>query len=93
MTEKVQEIIQLIEIGKMEVDTALEAVANDGLCPCLLNDDFGNWALALDGYQSVPENPGEPSDIETSFWVAKDFWKKTIKEAIIYSLTESIKQP
>jgi hypothetical protein len=65
----------------------LEQLADQGYCPNLLNDDNGHWALVFDGFQQVPEGK-EPQDIETSFFVIKEFWKPTIQEAIEYSLKE-----
>ncbi len=46
----------------------------------LVSDDAGNWAVVSDGCQNVPMDP--PQDITTSFWIKKDQWCKTIREAI-----------
>ena len=48
----------------------------------LLSDDFGNWTVSYDGMQNIPEKPGEPSDISTSFFVEANAWKPSIREAI-----------
>ena len=48
----------------------------------LINDDFGNWAVSGDGEQNIPENPGECSDIYTSFFIEKNKWHKSIRGAI-----------
>ncbi len=48
----------------------------------LLSDDFGNWTVSYDGMQNVPENPGTPSDISTSFFIEADAWKPSVREAI-----------
>jgi hypothetical protein len=58
----------------------LEAKANEGYCPCLLNDDAGHWAISIEGAQNVPINP--PCDIQTTFWVEKQQWKNSIREAL-----------
>ena len=47
----------------------------------LISDDRGHWAMTMAGMQSVPEKA--PDDIETWFYVEKDQWKKTIREAVI----------
>lgn len=48
----------------------------------LVSDDFGNWAVASNGFQSVPDNPGTPSDIETSFFIEANEWRPSVREAI-----------
>ncbi len=51
-------------------------------CGCaLISDDAGNWAVSGEGFQNVPDDP--PQDIETSFFIEKDLWKPTIREALI----------
>ena len=77
------EMIKLIEADKMGVEQAFEAFVNDGSCPALIYDDFGNWAVACQGYQSIPANPGEPDNIDSSFFIEKKQWEKTIKAALI----------
>jgi len=46
----------------------------------LVNDDAGHWAVAFDGIQSVSADP--PQDTDTSFFIEKDQWCSTIREAI-----------
>lgn len=72
--------------NKCRADRVLETLAKMNYCPCLLNDDFGNWALVFDGYQSVPENPGEPDELDSHFLVEKESWHPTIFEAIQYAI-------
>lgn len=48
----------------------------------LVSDDFGNWSVSYDGMQSIPDRPGEPSDISTSFFIEAAQWKPSIREAI-----------
>lgn len=48
----------------------------------LVSDDFGNWAVSYDGMQSIPEEPGKPSDISTSFFITENEWRPSIREAI-----------
>lgn len=46
----------------------------------LINDDFGHWAVSFDGMQNVPKKT--PADIQTTFFVEKKQWKKTVRAAI-----------
>jgi hypothetical protein len=46
----------------------------------LVNDDFGHWAVVVNGMQNVPDET--PADIQTTFFVEKHEWKNTIREAI-----------
>jgi hypothetical protein len=55
----------------------------------LISDDFGNWAVSGTGMQNVPEKPGEPSDIESVFFVEADEWKPSIREAIAAVMEET----
>lgn len=47
----------------------------------LVSDDNGHWACVCDGTQSVPLKSG-PQDIDTTFWIKKKDWKKSIRKAI-----------
>ena len=49
-------------------------------CYSLISDDDGRWACVVDGIQNIPEE--EPSDIVTSFFIEKEEWKDSIREAI-----------
>lgn len=46
----------------------------------LVSDDCGHWAVATDGMQNVPKKT--PADIQTTFFIMKNEWKKTIRAAI-----------
>ena len=48
----------------------------------LISDDLGHWCATFDGVQSIPNNLEEPADIATSFFITKDQWKPSIREAI-----------
>lgn len=57
----------------------------------LVNDDFGHWAVATAGMQSVPDGVGSedgPWDISTSFIISKAEWRDTIREAIDAAISE-----
>jgi len=47
----------------------------------LISDDAGRWAVSTGGIQNVPES-AFPIDIASTFFVEKEYWKSTIKEAI-----------
>ena len=51
----------------------------------LINDDNGHWACVSDGVQSVPMGD-DPCDVQTAFFIEKDQWKHSIREAIDYSM-------
>jgi hypothetical protein len=65
----------------------MEKMADEGLCPAIVNDDNGHWAMVFDGTQNVPEGDG-PQDIATSFWVKADQWKPTFREAMDAGIAE-----
>jgi len=46
----------------------------------LISDDGGRWVCTCEGMQNIPEE--EASDIVTTFFIEKDKWKNTIREAI-----------
>ena len=49
----------------------------------LVNDDNGHWACVSDGLQNVPMSK-EATDIDATFFIKKDDWKDSIREAIDY---------
>ena len=53
----------------------------------LIHDDFDHWAVAGCGFQNIPENV--PDDIQTSFFIEKNEWKPSIREAIDAAMTEA----
>jgi len=46
----------------------------------LVSDDNKHWACVCDGFQSIPSD--YPTDIQTSFFIEKKQWKKSIRKAI-----------
>jgi hypothetical protein len=82
-----KEILVDYKDGEVDLETALDQMADIGYCPNLLNDDNGFWALAFDGYQSL--NTGKAGkNTQTSFFVEKKYWKKNPRKAILYHLIE-----
>jgi hypothetical protein len=59
--------------------------ANDAYS--LINDDNGHWACVSDGMQNVPMDT-EACDIQTTFFIEKDQWQNTIREAIDFAIKE-----
>lgn len=78
-------LIKKLKNRKICLIDALMKLSKKGLCPNLLNDDCGHWAVKFDGFQSLPMD-GKPDDVETHFWVEKDYWKKNIIDALVYAL-------
>jgi len=75
------QIISLIREHRNDLpfEFIFEQLTKLGHAPNLLYDDNGHFALIGDGYQSVPD---EISDIEMQFFVEKEHWKNSIREAL-----------
>uniref|UniRef100_A0A6M3LF10 Uncharacterized protein n=1 Tax=viral metagenome TaxID=1070528 RepID=A0A6M3LF10_9ZZZZ len=56
----------------------------------LVSDDFGHWAVVEDGMQNIPDSP--PDDIQTTFFIEKEEWKKSIREAIDSAIKEEMER-
>ena len=85
-----KKLLDLFKTKQVSLSDVLLYIEGQGMCPCLLNDDFFHWALVFDGYQDVSDDV--PCDIQTSFFVEKRYWKNTIDEAVIYSLEELLNE-
>ena len=46
----------------------------------LVSDDDVHWAVSTTGIQNVPVNA--PQDIHTTFFIKKDEWHKSVRDAI-----------
>ena len=64
----------------------IESLTKLGEAPNILYDDNGNFAVTGTGFQSVSMD--EISDVTMSFFVLKEHWFKTIREALKYYLSE-----
>lgn len=64
-----------------ELLDGLEWLVEHGDCPGIINDDDGHWAVSGTGTQDVVFEYG-PQSIHTSFFVKKEEWRDTIREAI-----------
>lgn len=83
MTE--QQILEKVKSREINCEQAFESLAEIGLCPNLLNDDNGHWAVKFDGFQDVPMGD-DPEDISTTCFVEAKCWKDSIYEALIFAL-------
>jgi hypothetical protein len=52
----------------------------------LVSDDHSHWAVATFGMQNLPKK--FPGDIDTSFFIKKKEWKKSIREAIDFAMKQ-----
>lgn len=76
-------LIDELKSKKIAVDAALMLMVKDGYSPAILHDDeHGNFAVVFDGVQTI----GNSDEIEFIHSAPKDSFKKTIREALIYSL-------
>jgi len=53
----------------------------------LVSDDDKHWAVVTDGIQNVPSN--SPEDISSSFWIGKEDWCGSVREAIDRGMKEN----
>lgn len=53
----------------------------------IVSDDDGRWACTTDGFQNVPESDGA-FDLSTSFFIKKDQFRNSIREAIELAMEE-----
>lgn len=74
-----------------DVEHTLELLAEEGGCPCLLNNDDGYWALSFDGMQNVPSGE-KKEDVAICCFIEADDWQKTIYDAVVYKLEKTIKE-
>ena len=72
----------------LSLEFILDELSNLGQAPNLLYDDNGHFAIASDGFQNVSSEE-EPIDMKMSFFVPKESWKKTIREALDFYLDEN----
>jgi hypothetical protein len=83
--EYAAEICKLLKenFENLKFEFILEQLANLGDAPSVLYDDNGNWAISGDGFASVSL---EIADWEGTFFVEKECWKETPREALRYYL-------
>jgi hypothetical protein len=57
----------------------------------LVSDDRKHWAVVTSGFQNVPMKT--PADIQTTFFIEKKDWKKSIRKAIDAAMKREAKIP
>ena len=73
----------------MNISKTLNNLTGMGYCPSLHFNDDGYWALSCDGVQCLNAaaiKKNKPFDLQGSFYIEKQYFKKTIEEAITYYL-------
>jgi len=75
------QIFSLLKIHKDDfpLEFIIEQLTKLGHAPNLLYDDNGHFALVGDGYQSIADGI---SDVELQFFVEKENWKNSVREAL-----------
>jgi len=79
------EILRRVKNAEFGVSRAFVELSKIGLCPALLFDDNGHWAVSFSGIQNVSSSD-EPIDTQSTFYCAKESWKDYIKDALIYAI-------
>jgi hypothetical protein len=79
-------------IAELEKDAArlkqFTAWADSGLCPALVFNDNGYWAVSFDGV--IPMDFSEPpNDAQLLIDVEKIMWRETVAEAIDQAITNT----
>lgn len=95
-----EEIQKIDELGKeifkyiksyfdfLSVDFILEELSKIGMCPSLIYDDNGHWAIATDGFQNVASGD-EPQDMEIIHYnIEAKYWKNTVREALLFFINK-----
>lgn len=63
------------------IEDILLAGDHCGHAPCLLSNDNGSWTVTCSGMQNISMDPSW--DFEGTFFVEKDEWFPTIREAVL----------
>ena len=75
----------------MSFDSVFQALSEIGYCPNLLNDDNGYWAVSFDvvqNYRFIEDDEDYNANLTNSFYIESQYWKETIREALIVALEE-----
>jgi len=78
-----KEIIHLLfkNESKLDTDCIIQSLTSLGYSPNILYDDNGHFAVISDGIQTVSMDD-EAVDMDMSFFIEKENWKDTIREAL-----------
>lgn len=82
----IKEILKDYESLEISLEKTLDLLAEEGWCPALLNNDNGHWALVFEGMANVGSVDNEV--IAATSFVFHEYWKNTVREAVIFSLNE-----
>jgi len=58
----------------------------------LINDDFNHWAFASEGMQNINMEDDKEYDLQSTWWVEKHAFKKTIREALEMAFNKSMQE-
>lgn len=84
---KLERLQQDYENNQITTEDVLETITHWGWAPSLVFDDDGRWALSFVGTQPVIMGD-EPIEMHMTVFVEKDYWCDSIREAVIYSLSQ-----
>lgn len=73
------------------IEDILNATDHCGLAPCLINNDNGMWAITGTGMQNISID-SDAWDFEGSFFVEKDEWRDTVREAVRSFIDELVRR-
>jgi len=73
--------IEKYKAKEISLEEFFEAIIENGNCPALINDDAGHWAISESGFQPVVMD--EPIEMDTTFFIEKEDWKNTVREAVV----------
>lgn len=65
----------------------LDWLENNAEGYALVSDDNGHWACVCDGIQNMVFDD-KATDMETFFWIEKDKWCNSVREAILSAIDE-----
>lgn len=88
MSDFVSKLLDVYVSEKLNLESVLAALSQDGFAPALVFDDDGRWALTFNGSSPVVMDDVPIEMVVTSF-VSADQWKPTVKEAVLYALEQS----
>ena len=72
----------------LDLREQLEEWANCGLCPAVVNDDDGRWAISFDGASPVTCGEKFGDDVALTTFVSPDAWKDNLLDALAHAREE-----
>lgn len=83
------ELLIKLKNNEITCDEALSQLSLSGFCPSIISNDNGQWAVVFDGVQfsAVSEFP---EDAIASYYIDKKYWKPTVREALVFAISEQI---